>query len=110
MASVTLLDSAARTTTGVGAAVPGFGDKINLRAQLHVTAASGTTPTLTVLIEDTIDGTNWDTVGSFAQKTAVSREVVNITIPFPFSDRLRASWTIGGTAPSFTFSVLGYVE
>lgn len=108
MASVTLADSAARTTTGATGAVPGFGDKITLRAQLDVTAASGTAPTLTVLIEDTIDGTNWNTVGSFTQKTAVSREVVNITIPF--SDRLRASWTIGGTTPSFTFSVLGYVE
>lgn len=108
MAGVDLLPSAARTASGVGVDVPGFGDKISLRVQLNVTAAAGVTPTLDVRIEDTIDGTTWNTVGTFAQKVAVGREVLNITTPF--TDRLRLSWTVAGTTPSFTFSVLGYVE
>jgi hypothetical protein len=76
-----------------------------LRFQLNVTAASGTSPTLDVVVEDTLDGTNWNTVGTFAQRTAAGRQVIDITSPF--SGRLRVRWTIGGTAPSFTFSVVG---
>lgn len=95
--------SAPRTATGNSGALPGYGAARTLRAQLDVTAASGGTPNLVVLIEDTLDGTNWNTVGTFAAKTGVGREVINVTIPF--SDTLRVSWTITGTTPSFTFSV-----
>lgn len=108
MAGVSFVESAARTASGDSGAVAGFGDKVSLRAQLNITAASGTAPTIDVVLEDTIDGTNWNVVGTFAQKTAAGREVINITLPF--SDRLRARWTVAGTTPSFTFTVLGYVE
>lgn len=100
--------SAARTTSGASAALAGYGGARLLRAQLDVTAASGTTPSLAVLIEDTLDGTNFYTVGTFAAKTAVGREVINVTTPF--TDTLRVSWTITGTTPSFTFSVSVYSE
>lgn len=95
--------SAARTASGNSGALSGYGPPQTLRAQLEVTAASGTSPTLNVLVEDTLDGTNWNTVGTFAQRTAVGREVINITTPF--ADKVRVSWTVGGTTPSFTFSV-----
>lgn len=95
--------SAARTATGNSAVLPGYGPAQTLRAQLNVTAASGDTPTLDVLIEDTLDGTTFNTVGTFAQKVTTGREVINITTPF--SDRLRVRWTLGGTDPSFTFAV-----
>lgn len=95
--------SAARTTTGNSGPLPGFGPARTLRCQLDVTAASGSTPSLTVLVEDTLDGTNWNTVGTFAAKTAAGREVVNVTTPF--ADILRVSWTITGGTPSFTFAV-----
>lgn len=108
MAGISFAESLARTASGDSGAVAGFGDKVTLRVQLSITAASGTAPTLDVVLEDTIDGTNWNVVGTFGQKTAAGREVVNITSPF--SDRLRARWTVAGTTPSFTFSVLGYVE
>lgn len=108
MAGVDLVASGSRTASGVGGSVGGFGDKLSLRAQLDITATSGVAPTLDVVIEDTIDGTNWNVVGTFSQKTGPSREVLNITSPF--TDQLRVRWTIGGTAPSFTFSVLVYVE
>lgn len=108
MAGVELAAAGARTASGDSGPIPGFGDMVSLRAQLNVTAASGTSPTLDVVIEDTLDGTNWNPIATFAQRTGVGREVVNITIPF--SDRLRVRWTVGGTTPSLTFSVLGYVE
>lgn len=104
----TLVASAARTTTGASSLLDGWGSASKIRAQLNVTAASGTTPSLTVLLEDTLDGTTWNTVGTFAAKTTTGREVVTITTPF--SDRLRASWTITGTTPSFSFDVVAYSE
>ncbi len=102
----TAVASAARTTTGSQT----FGTQDSsgkaLRIQLDVTAASGTTPTLDVVIEDTLDGTNWNTVGTaFTQKTAAGREVKDIT--GLFHGQMRVRWTIGGTTPSFTFSVKG---
>lgn len=57
--------------------------------------------------EDTLDGTNWNPVAAFAQRVGVGREVVNVTAPF--SDRLRVRWTVGGTAPSFTFTSISAV-
>lgn len=95
--------SAARTASGDTGILDGYGPVSTLRLQLNVTAASGTSPTLNVVVEDTLDGTNWNQVGVFAQRVAAGREVINITSPF--SDRLRVRWTIGGTTPSFTFSV-----
>ena len=108
MPLLTIAPSAARTVTGSAAALPGSGGLATLRAQLDVTAASGTTPTLDVVLEDTIDGTNYNTIATFTQLTAAGRLVVNVTTPF--SDTLRARWTIGGTTPSFTFSVLAWGE
>jgi len=96
--------SGAVTTSGNSGSLTGYGPAQTLRAQLNITAASGTTPTLDVLIEDSLDGgTTWNTVGTFTQATAVSRQVVNVTVPF--SDTLRVRWTVGGTTPSFTFVV-----
>jgi hypothetical protein len=108
VAGQTFVEPAARTASGDSGPQTGFGDESTLRAQLNVTAAAGTGPTLDVVLEDTLDGTNWNVVGTFAQKTAPGREVVNVTTPF--ADRLRARWTVAGTAPSFTFDVVVYSE
>lgn len=104
----TLVASAARTASGDSGASKGWGASKTIRAQLDVTAAAGTSPTLDVVIEDTLDGTNWNVIGTFAQKTAAGREVINIT--GPFSETLRVRWTIAGTTPSFTFSAATYSE
>lgn len=102
----TLVPSAARTASGDSGKLNGWGSAKTIRAQLEVTAASGTSPTLDVVIEDTLDGVNWNDVGSFTQKTAAGRQVIDITVPF--SETLRIRWTIGGTSPSFTFSLAAY--
>jgi len=104
----TLVASAARTASGDSGSLTGWGAARTLRAQLNVTAASGTSPTLDVVVEDTVDGTNWNTVATFAQKVATGREVVNYS--GLFSDTLRVRWTVGGTSPSFTFAVDCYSE
>lgn len=106
MPYVTAVSSVARTTSGTSATLAGFGDWSRMRAQLAVTAATGTAPTLDVVIEDSLDGTNWNTVGTFTQATAAAVQAVDIT-GF-FTDRIRVRWTVAGTTPSFTFAVLLY--
>lgn len=102
-----VIQSLIRTTNGNSGDVRTYGSDI-IRAQLNVTVASGTSPTLNVLIEDTLDGINYNTIGTFAQKTAAGREVINVTAPF--SEILRVSWAIAGTNPSFTFSVDWHIK
>lgn len=103
-----LVPAAARTASGVSALLEGMATADTLRVQLNVTAAVGTTPTLDVVLEDSLDGTNWNVIGTFAQRTAVGREVLNVTAPF--TGTVRARWTVGGTTPSFTFAVDVYAQ
>lgn len=104
----TAVSSVARTSSGDSGVLSGWGIPTAIRMQLDVTAVAGVTPTLDVVVEDSLDGTNWNVIGIFAQKTAVGRQVINITDLF--ADRLRVRWTVGGTTPSFTFSVTAYSE
>lgn len=96
---------ASGNSTGAG----GYSIGASIRAQLNVTAAAGTTPTLDVTVEDSVDaGANWTTIGTFTQKTATAREVINITSPF--GDMLRVRWVVGGTTPSFNFTVIWFIQ
>lgn len=100
---VTLAASAARTSSANGSAVE-LGDRGTLRLLLDVTAATGTTPTLDAAVETSFDGVTWRSLGAFTQKTATGTERKS----FAGADRfVRVTWTIGGTTPSFTFSVSG---
>lgn len=89
-ANGTSQDNAAATTTGAV-------------AHLHVTDASGTTPTLDVVIEDSADNSSWATIGTFAQLAVEGSE--RISIAGTVRRYVRARWTIAGTTPSFTFIV-----
>ena len=98
-----LLASAARTTTGTGSVValdPLSGES-QMRCVQDVTAASGTTPTLNATIRATFNGVTFP-LASFSQKTAVSQETITVAVP---GRSLDVSYTIGGTTPSFTFSI-----
>ena len=97
-----------QTATGDSATAGGFAAARNLIAQLNVTAASGTTPTLDVTIQDTVDGTNWNTILTFTQKVTTGIQVVRLSTAF--TDQIRVSWVIGGTTPSFTFAVQAYSD
>ena len=101
-----LVASAARTSSGESALLTLLeGTRIesdgSIRIYLDVTAASGTTPTLDVDVVAVIGGVEM-VLQSFAQKTAAGQE----TIVVPQCPRAaKVKWTIGGTTPSFTFSV-----
>lgn len=93
--------SGARTTSGVFA-VFSTNEARELEATLNVTAVSGTSPSLTVFLETSVDGTNFDTVGSFPAATGATTRG---KVFGPLGDTCRWSYTISGTTPSFTFSV-----
>ncbi len=94
-----LLPSVARTVTGVSDILE-MGDLDCLRLNLDVTAITGS---LDVVVETSNDGvTNWQSLLTFGQKTAVSSERNNASGADRF---VRVSYTIV-TGP-VTFSLLG---
>jgi len=103
----TLHTSAAETATVTGADV----DTEQLGSAnfyLDVTAATGTTPTLDVKIQekDPVSGKYFD-LFSFTQKTAISseRKSYGSGAGELLGKVIRYVATIGGTTPSFTFSL-----
>ena len=106
------------TTSGVGGRVPPPFPAAGLSLILNCTAVSGVTPTLAVKVQefDHVSEAWVDIPGaSFASITAVGMSAlmifpgavgaanasVNALVRHPF----RIVYTLGGTAPSFTFSV-----
>lgn len=101
--SATLVESAARTASfnSDAEAVQSY-DRV--WAYLDITAASGTSPTLDIIIQESVDGTTWyDSGYSFTQSTATGKQ--RLSMPAVGGYFIRASCTIAGTSPSFTFSV-----
>lgn len=107
MAATTLVASAAHTITGSSAAIPVGSGSASLEVELEVTAVSGTTPTLALSISWSDDGTNFGAndgaADTFASVTAVGNVVKTIPVRAPY---MQLTWTLGGTSPSFTFSVI----
>lgn len=98
------------------------GDNRGVHLVLDVTAASGTTPTLDVKIQrkDPTSGKYVDLPGgAFAQKTGTGTddltiypgiaETNNRSVSDVIGGIYRAVCTLGGTTPSFTFSLAGFV-
>lgn len=114
---LTIHASAAETANGSAA----FDNQIGARGihcVLDITAASGTTPTLDVKLQrfDPTSGKYVDLPGAaFAQKTAAGTsdltiypgiaETANVSVSDVLTENLKAVWTIGGTTPSFTFTL-----
>lgn len=100
---------AARTASGNSGMIQGFGDTDELTVQLAVTAVSGTTPSLTLTVESSIDGgTNWNVQDTFPAVTGPG--VTTRTIANLVGDVIRVAWAITGTTPSFTFGVHAYAD
>lgn len=107
-----LLPSAARTTT-TNSAAQATGNADNANILIDVTAVSGTTPTLTVEVQWSHDGTTWFSGGAgvsadaTASITAVGKLVRTFPVRAPF---MRVQASIAGTTPSFTFAVHVYLQ
>lgn len=115
--SLSVEASSAKTATGSGTAQVNYNAK-GVILYINVSAASGTTPTLVVNVQaqDPVTS-NWITIpgastASLTGITAVQLAVypgvtvaANTAVSYPLPRNWRVSWTIGGTTPSFTFSV-----
>lgn len=73
---------------------------------VDVTAVSGTTPSLAVTLEWSLDGTTWATTDptpdGFAAITTTGAKIKRFPV---LANYYRVVWAITGTTPSFTFSV-----
>jgi hypothetical protein len=97
-----VIELSSRSSNGSSSIVKADGGEF-ARVQLNIVGVSGTSPALTAVVEDSVDGVNWNTLASFPQKTAVGREVISVSQPF--AEILRVSWTITGGSANFTFGV-----
>jgi hypothetical protein len=104
MITEVLAASASRTANGQGSAigVPLLRGLVSFF--LNVSAQSGTTPTLDVVIEakDPLSGL-WDTVVAFTQVGAATG-IERVTAEVPDAE-IRARWTLTGGSADYTFSV-----
>lgn len=105
----TLMHNAARASTANGTArqLGAVSATQKVYAAMHVLAASGTTPTLDVIVQsDNAEGfPSAANRITFAQKTAIGSEWAAPVAGAITDDWWRLSWTIGGSGPSFTFAV-----
>ncbi|MCY0930790.1 hypothetical protein OTB20_32295 [Streptomyces sp. H27-H1] len=97
------LAPAARTATASSGPVAAAGAASIALLAVHVSAASGTTPTLDAVLEQSVDGSSWSTVtgSGITQLTAVGNRLSAGAVT---ANYVRATLTIGGTTPSFTCS------
>jgi len=101
---IELLASGARTTSGDTKEHPVVvGDFNEINVFLDVTAVSGTSPTLDVKIVtlDPVSG-KWFPLITFDTVTTVDK---GMAYAQGIGAKIAVEWTIGGTAPSFTFSI-----
>lgn len=79
----------------------GFADAL---VAVHVTAASGTSPTLAVSLEQSTDGATWAAVpgSGSVTLTAVGNTTTYAAVTAPLA---RVAAAVGGTTPSFTVRV-----
>lgn len=106
------LVSGIKASSSNSADLPGFGPAKQIRAGLVVASgASGTNPTLDVILQDTLDGVNYNTIATFTQVTGTGATASVQNVTAPFADRVRVKWTIGGTgSPAYDFKVIAATE
>ena len=99
-----LLTSATRTVSGESSVIISTNYKI-LFINLEITAASAASgsPTLDISVQEkTYNGTQYQELAAFPQKTAVGNDFLIIENP---SRYFKIVYTIAGDTPSFTFQI-----
>jgi len=100
--------TAARTSTGSATGVDMQARDGDLYLVLDSAAGTGTTPTLAVTVEssDTLGGTYTAISGAAFTTVTTTASQQSLVISKDEARRfVRVTYTIGGTTPSFTFSV-----
>jgi hypothetical protein len=112
---VSLKTSGAEAASTTQAGVE-LGDKAVMDLEVVVSAASGSSPTMLITIEGSNDGSNWyalGEIGSDGFAVGALAAPANITTTgtyraaLPAARYVRTKSTIGGSSPSFTYSVGG---
>src|SRR5436305_3282050 len=105
--NLVLLPQTAQTASGTQSVPLDVSLMTEMTAFLIVNSASGTSPSLSVTLQDSPDGVHWSNVYSFPAVTAGNTVLRAGWQDFRYSlgRYLQAAWTITGTTPSFTFSV-----
>jgi hypothetical protein len=90
--------------THVSGPVANAGAAADVAVLVHCTAATGTSPTLNVSLEESADGTTWTAVAGSgtAQLIAAGSAQSNARVSASF---IRVTSTVGGTTPSVTYRV-----
>ena len=100
--------TAARTATGSGTGIDMQARDGDLYLVLDCAAGTGTTPTLAVTVEssDTLGGAYTAISGAAFTTVTTTASQQSLVISKDEARRvIRLTYTIGGTTPSFTFSV-----
>ena len=113
---LSLKASGAETANTTSTAVE-LGDKAVMSLTVDVTVVTGSSPTMTVVIEGSDDGVNWHELGTVGANgyrvgttaTAPSNFTGTGTVrcTLPAARFVRSRSVIGGSSPSFTYSVGG---
>lgn len=100
-----LLASAAQTTNGQTGTLSGYGGASTLLLFINIQSfVGGASPTVSIFLEHTLDGTNWVQVAT-AATLAVGVTTLAIPATTLFADRIRVRWTLQGAPTSATFEV-----
>ena len=102
-----LTSQASATASGTSSVPLDVSQMTEIAIFLVVNSASGTSPSLTVTLQDSPDGVNWANAYTFPAVTSGSTVLragwsdLNMCV----GRYLQASWSISGTLPNFAFSV-----
>ena len=105
-AGVLLHPLGAQTATGTTTSVDNDASRASgAVANLHVTAVSGSSPTLDVKLRHSSDNSTFAdvTAGAWTQATAVTSQ--RISVSGTVNRYVSVTYTVGGSSPSFTFAV-----
>lgn len=103
------------TATGTSTALdntPNGGATVaGANAQLHVFSVTGTTPSLTMKLQGSPDGTTWTDIPGMLFSAATTASAQRLVLPKQqtIPAQVRANWTISGTTPSF-LALLGFAR
>lgn len=116
---VVLKSSAAETSSTTHSSFATAAGEDTAIVSVVVSASSGTTPTLLVTVEGSLDGTTWFTLGTIGTNgfsvgngtaaTNLTTTNTGVNGVFHATPFVRSRSTVGGTTPSFTYSVIAQV-
>lgn len=101
-----LVNAVTVTATGaVGNPSSGWGNVDTIRLQAVLSSVTGTTPSYTLKLQESQDGTNWSDVPSGAFSAITAAGNAELSLAGPFDDIIRVFATVSGTTPSAVVTV-----